>query len=151
MLKRESSSVQNMVMTPIANRSSMMATANRSIFNDVGTARPSHAQIPIANAMNLARSIRQATWQNWTSDLRQVANLSQTFSLDACRHGCMTEFEKTELTEGQRRVLSAHTSRAHEGYAEHTTMRALAATRKRHAHRLATASANATGTEFRNG
>jgi hypothetical protein len=63
----------------------------------------------------------------------------------------MTELEKTELTEGRGRALWAHTSRAHEGYAEHATMRALAATRKRPAYRLPTASANATGTEFRNG
>jgi hypothetical protein len=130
------------------------------------TPRPSFAKVPrsgvpivIHNARarteegktKPARSIRQATWQNWSSGLRQVANLSQTFSLDACRHGCMTELEKTELTEGRGRALWAHTSRAHEGYAERTMMRALAATRKRHAHRLATASANVTGTEFRNG
>jgi hypothetical protein len=87
-----------MVMAP-ASRSSMMATANRSIFNDVGTARPSRAQIPIANAMNPARSIRQATWQNWSSGLRQVANLSQTFSLDACRHGCMMPLPRRYATE----------------------------------------------------
>jgi hypothetical protein len=83
--------------------------------------------------------------------LRQVAKLSQTFSLDACRHGGMTELEEAELTDGQGRALSAHTSKAYEGYAKRTMMRALAATRKRHAHRLATASANVTGTEFQNG
>ena len=63
----------------------------------------------------------------------------------------MTELEEAELTDGQGRALSAHTSKAYEGYAKRTMMRALAATRKRHAHRLATASANVTGTEFQNG
>ena len=46
-------------------------------------------------------------------------------------------------------ALSAHKSRAYEGYAKRTMERALAATRKRHAHRIAGLS-NAPGTEFRN-
>lgn len=70
------------------------------------------------------------------------------FTLDACRHGGMTELEEAELTDGQGRALSAHRSKAYEGYAKRTMERALAATRKRHAHRIA--GANATGTEFRN-
>lgn len=81
--------------------------------------------------------------------LRQIAKLSQTFSLDACRHGGMTELEEAELTDGQGRALLAHTSKAYEGYAKRTMMRALAATIKHHAHRLV--SANVTGTEFQNG
>ena len=83
--------------------------------------------------------------------LRQVAKLSQTLTSDACHHGGITEFQNAKLTDDQGRALSAHTSKAYESYAERTMMRALAATRKRHAHRLATASANVTGTEFRNG
>jgi hypothetical protein len=71
--------------------------------------------------------------------------------LDACHQGGITEFKKAKLIDGQGRALTAHTAKAYEGYAERTLMRALAATRKRHAHRLATASANETGTEFRNG
>jgi GNAT superfamily N-acetyltransferase len=82
--------------------------------------------------------------------LRVLASLLSTFTLDACRHGGITELEEAELTDGQGRALSAHKSRASEGYAKRTMERALAATRKRHAHRLAGAS-NATGTEFRNG
>ena len=62
----------------------------------------------------------------------------------------MTELEEAELTDGQGRALSAHKSRAYEGYAKRTMERAIAATRKRHAHRIA-ASSNAQGTEFRNG
>jgi len=59
----------------------------------------------------------------------------------------MTELEEAELTDGQGRALSAHKSQqAYEGYAKRTIERALSATRKRHAHRLA----NAAGTEFRN-
>lgn len=49
----------------------------------------------------------------------------------------MTELEEAELTDGQGRALSAHRSKACEGYAKRTEKRALAATRKRHAHRLA--------------
>ncbi|MGB6271956.1 MAG: hypothetical protein WBF44_10265, partial [Pseudolabrys sp.] len=57
------------------------------------------------------------------------------------------ELEEAELTDGQGRALSAHkTMSAYAGYAKRTMERALSATRKRHAHRLA----NAAGTEFRN-
>jgi hypothetical protein len=81
--------------------------------------------------------------------LRVDAGLPTTFTLDACRHGGMTELEEAELTDGQGRALSAHKSRAYEGYAKRTMERALAATRKRHAHRIA-AESNAARTEFRN-
>jgi hypothetical protein len=81
--------------------------------------------------------------------LRDAAGLPTTFTLDACRHGGMTELEEAELTDGQGRALSAHKSRAYEGYAKRTMERALAATRKRHAHRIAGLS-NAQGTELRN-
>ena len=73
--------------------------------------------------------------------------LPATFTLDACRHGGMTELEEAELTTGQGRALSGHrTDRAYAGYAKRTMERALAATRKRHAHLLA----NAEGTKFQN-
>jgi len=50
----------------------------------------------------------------------------------------MTELEEAELTDGQGRALSGHkTAQAHRGYAKETMRRALAATRKRHAHLLA--------------
>jgi hypothetical protein len=39
--------------------SSMMASASRNIFSDVGTARPSNAQIPIANAISVAAGTAQ--------------------------------------------------------------------------------------------
>src|SRR6201993_4211716 len=71
--------------------------------------------------------------------LRNNAELPSTFTLDACRHGGMTELEEAELTDGQGQ-------QAYEGYAKRTIERALSATRKRHAHRLA----NAAGTKFRN-
>ena len=62
----------------------------------------------------------------------------ERFTLDACRHGGMTELEEAELTEGQGRALSGHkTAQAYRGYAKETMKRALAATRKRHAHLLA--------------
>ena len=71
-------------------------------------------------------------------NLRTALGLPETFTLDACRHGGMTELEEAELTDGQGRALSAHRSKAYEGYAKRIEKRALAATRKRHAHRLAT-------------
>jgi hypothetical protein len=79
--------------------------------------------------------------------MRDKLELPSSFTLDACRHGGMTELEEAELTDGQGRALSAHKSQqAYEGYAKRTMERALSATRKRHAHLLA----NAAGTEFRN-
>ena len=78
--------------------------------------------------------------------MRDALGLPRTFTLDACRHGGMTELEEAELTDGQGRALSAHKSRAYERYANRTHTRALAATRKRHAHMLA----NAAGTDIQN-
>jgi hypothetical protein len=72
--------------------------------------------------------------------MRDKLGLPSSFTLDACRHGGMTELEEAELTDGQGRALSAHKSQqAYEGYAKRTMERALSATRKRHAHRLASA------------
>jgi hypothetical protein len=52
----------------------------------------------------------------------------------------------SELTDGQGRALSAHrTQQSYEGYAKRNLPRALSATRKRHAHRLA----NTSSTPFR--
>src|SRR4051812_2575427 len=78
--------------------------------------------------------------------MRAAIGLPAHFSLDACRHGGMTELEEAELTDGQGRALSAHSSKAYDGYAKRTEKRALAATRKRHAHVLA----NKSATEFQN-
>lgn len=78
--------------------------------------------------MSMARLVR---------GLREQLNLPDTFTLDSCRHGGMTELEEAELTDGQGRALSAHRSKAYDGYAKRTEKRALAATRKRHAHRVA--------------
>jgi hypothetical protein len=70
--------------------------------------------------------------------MRAEIGLPATFTLDACRHGGMTELEEAELTDGQGRALSGHKTRqAYAGYAKQTIERALPATRKRHAHRLA--------------
>jgi hypothetical protein len=47
-------------------------------------------------------------------ELRLAKSSSST--LDACRHGGMTELEEAELTDGQGRALSAHrTKESHEG------------------------------------
>jgi hypothetical protein len=47
--------------------------------------------------------------------MRKDVGLPVEFTLDACRHGGMTEPEEAELTEGQGRALSAH--RTKESYA----------------------------------
>jgi len=79
--------------------------------------------------------------------MRDKLGLPSYFTLDACRHGGMTELEEAELTDGQGRALSAHKSQqVYEGYAKRTMERALSATRKRHAHRLA----NMVGTNIQN-
>jgi hypothetical protein len=80
-------------------------------------------------AMQMSKIVRK---------LRDRIALSSTFTLDACRHGGMTELEQAELTDGQGRALSGHrTQRAYEGYAKRSLERALPATRKRYAHALA--------------
>lgn len=61
--------------------------------------------------------------------LREAAKLPTTFTLDACLHGGMTELEEAEVIDGQGRALSAHKSKAYEGYAKRTMERTLAATR----------------------
>jgi hypothetical protein len=81
--------------------------------------------------------------------LRERLSLPATFTLDACRHGGMTELEEAELTDGQGRALSGHrTQAAYAGYAKRTLARALPATRKRYAHLIA--AANAVGTSIQN-
>jgi hypothetical protein len=48
--------------------------------------------------------------------LRKEIGLPLHFTLDACRHGGMTELEEAELTEGQGRALSGHkTAQAYRG------------------------------------
>jgi hypothetical protein len=70
--------------------------------------------------------------------MRKDIGLPVEFTLDACRHGGMTELEEAELTEGQGRALSAHrTKESYARYAKRTAARMLSATRKRHAHALA--------------
>lgn len=57
------------------------------------------------------------------------------FTLDAARHGGMTELEEAGLTEGEGRVLSKHkTAAAYRGYAKETEKRVLNATLKRFGH-----------------
>ncbi|MBR0713414.1 hypothetical protein [Bradyrhizobium liaoningense] len=62
---------------------------------------------------------------------KKIDGVSKLFTLDACRHGGMTELEEAELiTDGHGRALSGHkTAQAYRGYAKETMMRALAATR----------------------
>jgi hypothetical protein len=47
-------------------------------------------------------------FQKIIQQLRKEIGLPLHFTLDACRHGGMTELEEAELTEGQGRALSGH-------------------------------------------
>lgn len=60
--------------------------------------------------------------------MRKELELPTYFTLDACRHGGLTELEEAELTDGQGRALSAHrTQESYEGYAKRNLPRALSA------------------------
>ncbi|HEY0329353.1 MAG TPA: site-specific integrase [Rhodopseudomonas sp.] len=84
-----------------------------------------------------SKPFAQSSIQHIVQRMRKKLKLPATFTLDACRHGGMTELEEAELTDGQGRALSAHrTQQSYEGYAKRNIARALSATRKRHAHRL---------------
>ncbi|MBI4273824.1 MAG: hypothetical protein HY659_03890, partial [Rhizobiales bacterium] len=113
------------------------------------------ARLPRRGIPMILRQVREGVtkpysfsgMQKIVHTMRDKLSLPSTFTLDACRHGGMTELEEAELTDGQGRALSAHKSQqAYEGYAKRTMERALSATRKRHAHRLA----NTTGTTVQN-
>jgi hypothetical protein len=91
--------------------------------------------IPYEVANGKAKPFAFNTMQHKVQRMRVKLGLQKHFTLDACRRGGMTELEEAELTDGQGRALSAH--RTHIGYAKRTERRVLAATRKRHAHRLA--------------
>jgi hypothetical protein len=113
------------------------------------------ARLPRRGIPMILREVRQGItkpfsfsgMQKIVHTMRDKLGLPSTFTLDACRHGGMTELEEAQLTDGQGRALSAHKSQqAYEGYAKRTMDRALSATRKRHAHRLA----NAAGTNIQN-
>lgn len=87
---------------------------------------------------------------------KKVEGVPMHFTLDACRHGGMTELEEAELTDGQGRALSLHsTQKSYQGYAKRSQARMLSATKKRHAHVLAEAVAkslaNEEETNVRNG
>jgi hypothetical protein len=113
------------------------------------------ARLPRRGIAMILKQRRDGTTEPYTAmqmskvvrKLRDQFALPSTFTLDACRHGGMTELEEAELTDGQGRALSGHrTQRAYEGYAKRTLERALPATRKRYAHALT----NAQGTSVQN-
>ncbi|RAH99217.1 hypothetical protein DLJ53_21980 [Acuticoccus sediminis] len=67
------------------------------------------------------------------------------FTLDACRHGGMTELEEAGLTEGEGMALSAHKqAKAYHGYAKRTQERAVGPSLKRRAFRVAAEAPNGT-------
>ncbi len=60
---------------------------------------------------------------------KKIEGVPSHFTLDACRHGGMTELEEAELTDGQGRAPSTHkTQQSYEGYAKRTAARMLSAT-----------------------
>lgn len=95
-----------------------------------------------------AKPWRYSSLNHVVARLRRKLNLPAHFTLDACRHGGMTELEEAELTDGQGRALSTHkTQQSYEGYAKKTEKRMLSATRKRHAHILANEAATSVQNE----
>src|SRR5262245_12603916 len=109
--------------------------------------RPQVRRLDLLEREGITKPYSFSGIQKIVHTMRDKIGLPSTFTLDACQHGGMTELEEAELTDGQGRALSAHKSQqAYEGYAKRTMGRALSATRKRHAHRLA----NAAGTNIQN-
>jgi hypothetical protein len=102
------------------------------ILREILPSRRNPERLPIAKPFAFSGM------QKIVHKMRDKLGLPSILTLDACRHGGMTELEEAELTDGQGRALSAHRSQqSYEGYAKRTIERALPATRKRHAHRLA--------------
>jgi hypothetical protein len=100
-----------------------------------------------ADQKTISKLFSISGFQKIVQRMRAEIGLPSTFTLDACRHGGMTELEVAELTDGQGRALSGHkTTQAYAGYAKQTLERALPTTRKRHAHRLG----NVERTKFQN-
>jgi hypothetical protein len=66
---------------------------------------------------------------------KQIEGVSSLFTLEACRHGGMTELEEAELTDGGPCALWSQHGASLQGVRQRNDA-AFAATRKRHAHRL---------------
>jgi hypothetical protein len=74
------------------------------------------AKTPRRGTPVVLRKYRDGTCAPWTGmrvnkvvrKIRADLGLPSTFTLDACRHGGMTELEEAGLTDGQGRALSAH-------------------------------------------
>lgn len=93
------------------------------------TLAPRHGVMAVCNAQGqlyhpttLSKIVRRAADENGFAG----------FTLDACRHGGLTELEEAQLTEGQGRLLSGHkTNLAYRGYAKITDRRMYDAATKR--------------------
>ena len=76
------------------------------------------AQLPRRGLPMILREVRGGVtkpfsfsgMQKIVHTMRDKIGLPFTFTLDACRHGGMTELEEAELTDGQGRALSAQSS-----------------------------------------
>lgn len=81
-----------------------------------------------------AKPYRFNVAQTLIREARKAAGLGSHVTLDACRHGGMTELGDADLTEQQIMALSAHRSpEAARGYIKRTEAQRLAAARKRRA------------------
>jgi hypothetical protein len=95
-----------------------------SLFPDTDARECHRAEVVEQTAQRAARVTKAAKlcstrgMAKLVRRLRSEADLPTTFTLDACRHGGMTEFEEVEVTGGQGRALSRHKSRAYERYAK---------------------------------
>jgi hypothetical protein len=85
------------------------------------------ARLPKLGTPMILRDLGDGTAKPWrysslnhvvTRLRKSIEGVPPHFTLDACRHGGMTELEEAELTDGQGRALSTHkTQKAYEGYA----------------------------------
>ena len=88
-----------------------------------------------ADGKRTARLYSQPYAHHLVQDLRKVAGLPETFTLEACRHGGMTELGDADLTEQQIMTLSTHaTPAAARIYVKRTELQEQAAAAKRRDH-----------------
>jgi hypothetical protein len=116
------------------------ATMDGHVVRTYSEAEAILQHLPKRGTAMILRQLKDGTCKPWDQSdagkvvrkVREAAGLPDIFTLDACRHGGMTELEEAELTEGQGMALSGHkTPQAYRGYAKKTLTRTMGATMKR--------------------